>query len=203
MKGRFVFVGLCLSALTYAQQVKVYFDGEVEDMREPPILRGGRTLLGLREVFDRLGCVVYYDSRTKTITAWRAERTINLQIGRAEAMIDGRTVTLDQPPIIEGRTTYVPLRFISESLGAGCKYVGSENSVYIDSKAMRYFSESAPFKAGDKALYLYRREWHHCTILKVYDNADQEDSYQIDFTEPSGRKITPTVLRRYVRFPSR
>jgi len=192
-----------LSGTALSQEVKVYFDGSVEDMRDPPILRGGRTLLGLRETFDRLGCVVYYDSRTKTITAWRAERTINLQIGRAEAMVDGRNVTLDQPPIIEGRTTYVPLRFISESLGAGCKYVGRENSVYIDAAAMKYFDEPAVFKPGDNALYLYRREWHPCKILKVYDHASTEDSYQLDFTEPSGRRITPVVLRRYVRFPFR
>lgn len=182
-------------------EVKVYFDNKVEDMREAPILRGGRTLLGLRETFDRLGAVVYYDSSTKQITAWRSERMITLQIGRQEAMIDGRTITLDQPPIIEGITTYVPLRFISESLGAGCKYVGSSNSVYIDTKVMGFFDEPAPFKAGDACMYLYRREWHPAKVLKVNDYSDKEDVFQIEFKEPSGRVITPSVGRRYLRKP--
>lgn len=199
-----MFKALVLAALCApGQEVKVYFDNEVEDLREPPILRGGRTLMGLRETFDRLGAVVYYDSSTKQITAWRAERTIMLQLGRKEAMIDGRTIELDQPPIIEGRTTFVPLRFLSEALGAGVKYVGSTNSVYIDTTTMKFFDEEAPFKVGDTVWYLYRREWHPAKVLKVNDLPDKEDVYQIEFKEPSGRVITPSVGRRYIRFPSR
>lgn len=188
-------------ALAMIQEVKVYFDGSMEDMREPPILRGGRTLMGLRETFDRLGAVVYFDATTKQITAWRGERTVTLQIGRAEAMVDGRTLTLDQPPIIEGRTTFVPLRFLSEALGANVKYVGSSNSVYVDTMSMGFFNEKAPFKAGDSVLYLYRREWLPAKVLKVNDLADKEDVYLIEFKEPSGRVIKPSVGRRYIRKP--
>lgn len=192
---------LMIMVFCWPQEVKVFFDNQAEDMREPPILRGGRTLMGLRETFDRLGAVVYYDASTKQITAWRAERTINIQIGRAEAMVDGRTIKLDQPPIMEGRTTYVPLRFLSESLGAGVKYVGSTNSVYIDTTTMKFFDEMAPFKVGDTVWYLYRREWHPAKVLKVTDLRDKEDVYQIEFKEPSGRVITPSVGRRYIRIP--
>ena len=188
-------------ALAMIQEVKVYFDGSMEDMREPPILRGGRTLMGLRETFDRLGAVVYFDSTTKQITAWRGERTVTLQIGRTEAMVDGRTLTLDQPPIIEGRTTFVPLRFLSEALGANVKYVGSSNSVYVDTASMGFFNEKAPFKVGDDILYLYRRQWLPAKVLKVNDLADKEDVYLIEFKEPSGRVIKPSVGRRYVRRP--
>lgn len=194
---------IAVASAAHGQQVRVFFDGTEEDMREPAILRGGRTLLGLRETFDRLGAVVYYDSSTKSITAWRAERTVMIQIDNPEAQIDGKIITMDQPPIIEGRTTYVPLRFLGEALGAGVKYVGSSNSVFIDTKLMGFFQEKAPFKAGDSVYYLYRRDWHPAKVLKVYDYANKEDSYQIEFTEPSGRRITPTVGRRYIRFPTR
>jgi hypothetical protein len=190
---------LSLSLLASAQEVRVFFDGKEKSLREPAILRGGRTLLGLREMFDNLGAVVYYNSSTKQITAWRAERTIMIEIGRDEATVDGRTIKLDQAPMIEGRTTYVPLRFLSESLGAGVKYVGSSNSVFVETPPMNFFNEPAPFKAGDSVLYLYRLDWHPAKVLKVTDYPDKEDVYQIEFTEPSGRKITPSVGRRYVR----
>ncbi|MBS1715807.1 MAG: copper amine oxidase N-terminal domain-containing protein [Armatimonadetes bacterium] len=193
--GTFLVSSVCANA----QMIHVFFDGKEEDLREPAILRNGRTLLGLRETFDRLGAVVYYDSSTKEITAWRAERTVQIQIGRAQATIDGKTLTMDQPPIIEGRTTYVPLRFLSEALGAEVKYVGSSNSAYIDTVAMNFFNEKAPFKAGDAVLYLYRRSWHPAKVLHVTDHQDSEDSYKIEFKEPSGRVITPTVGRRYLR----
>lgn len=197
--------GLCLSwaSICVGQEVHVFFDGVEESLREPAILRGGRTLLGLRETFDRLGAVVYYDSSTRQVTAWRAERTILIQIDRPEAMIDGRTVTMDQPPIIVGSSTYVPLRFLSEALGAEVKYVSSSNSAFINTKTMNFFNETAPFKAGDTVYYLYRREWSPAKVLKVTDYPDKEDVYLIEFKEPSGRVITPSVGRRYVRFPTR
>lgn len=203
MRNLVLFVALAFAQLASAQEVRVFFDGTEEDLREPAILRGGRTLLGLRETFDRLGCVVYYDSRTRQITAWRAERTIMIQIDRAEAMIDGRTITMDQPPIIVGRATYVPLRFLSEALGAEVRYVSSTNSAYIETGPMRFFNETAPFKVGDSVYYLYRREWHPAKVLKVTDHENSEDIYVIEFREPTGRVITPSVGRRYVRFPTR
>lgn len=192
-------VAFALPVAGRCETVKVFFDGVQEDLREPPVLRNGRALLGLRETFDRLGAVVYYDSSTRRITAWRAERTIEITIGRGEAIVDGNSVHLDQPPIIEGNTTYVPLRFIGEALGAGVKYVGSRNSVYIDTKAMGFFDEKAPFEAGDEVLYLYRREWHPAKILGVTDHPKSEDVYKIEFKEPSGRVIRPSVGRRYLR----
>lgn len=192
------------SGLAVAQEVHVFIDGKEENLREPAILRGGRTLLGLRETFDILGAVVYFDSSTKQIMAWRSERTITLQLGRAEAMVDGRTLTLDQPPlVVNNRHTYVPLRFLGEALGAGVKYVGSSNSVYIETGPMRFFNEPAPFRAGDACLYLYRREWHPAKVLAANDYPNTEDTYRIEFKEPSGRIITPTVGRRYLRLPTR
>lgn len=113
-----------------------------------------------------------------------------------------RTLTMDQPPIIEGRSTYVPLRFLSEALGADCKYVGSSNSVYIETPPMGFFNEKAPFKAGDRVMYLYRRDWHPAKVLSVNDLAQGEDTYKIEFREPSGRVITPSVGRRYIRRPT-
>ncbi|BBO23451.1 MAG: copper amine oxidase N-terminal domain-containing protein [Fimbriimonadaceae bacterium] len=192
-------IGLLATALAQSQEVRVFIDGIEEELREPPILRGGRTLLGLRKTFDLLGAVVYYDSATKQITAWRAERTIQIQIGNPEAMIDGRSLKMDQPPIIENKSTYVPLRFLGEALGAGVKYVGSTNSVYIDTAPMGFFNEKAPFKAGDKVLYLYRRQWLPATVVQVFDHDDVEDQYVIDFVEPSGRKIRISPGRRYIR----
>ena len=192
-----------MGVTAHAQVIKVYFDGVQEDLREPAILRNGRTLLGLRETFDRLGAVVYYDSSTRRITAWRGERTVEITIGSPDAVIDGKPMTMDQPPIIEGRTTYVPLRFLGEALAAGVKYVGSSNSVYIDTVVMGFFNEKAPFRAGDSVLYLYRREWKEAKVLKVTDHASTEDVFQIEFVEPSGRVIKPSVGRRYIRAVSR
>lgn len=183
--------------------ITVYYDGVLDDAGTKPILRNGRTLVPLREIFDRLGAVVYYSPSDKRILAWRAESDVELQVNSREAKVNGQTVMLDSPPIIHqsdrGAVTMVPARFISDALKAGVKYDGSVNQVHIDTTTMGFFDEVAPFNAGDEVLTLYRREWHPATIMSVIDHDDKEDKYLIRFVEPSGRVITPNVGRRYIR----
>jgi hypothetical protein len=46
------------------------------------------------------------------------KKIIKLQIGNKIAYVDGNELTLDVPPQIINRRTMVPVRFISEGLGA-------------------------------------------------------------------------------------
>ena len=56
---------------------------------------------------------------------------IDLWVGKDEALVGGRAVTMDVPPqIVDGRTL-VPLRFISENLGAGVVYNPADQSITI------------------------------------------------------------------------
>jgi len=53
-------------------------------------------------------------------------RTIILTMGKPEALVNGQPVPLDAPPVeIQGRTM-VPLRFVSEQLGAKVYWVGDQ-----------------------------------------------------------------------------
>ena len=45
-------------------------------------------------------------------------RTISLQPGIRSAAINGKLTRLDQPPVLDGGRVLVPLRFVSEALGA-------------------------------------------------------------------------------------
>lgn len=54
------------------------------------------------------------------------ERSIVLTIGQDTAMVDGKAVKIDAPPIIKGDRTMVPLRFVAQSLGAKVYWVGRD-----------------------------------------------------------------------------
>jgi phosphate transport system substrate-binding protein len=54
-----------------------------------------------------------------------ATRTIALTIGSKTAIVDTRTVTLDSAPFIVSGRTMLPLRFISEQMGAGITYTAT------------------------------------------------------------------------------
>ncbi|MEW8980024.1 MAG: copper amine oxidase N-terminal domain-containing protein [Symbiobacterium sp.] len=54
------------------------------------------------------------------------ERTITLTINHPVAVVDGKEVPLDAPPVIRNDRTMVPVRFIAEQMGAKVYWVGAE-----------------------------------------------------------------------------
>jgi hypothetical protein len=66
------------------------------------------------------------------------KKIIKLQIGNKIAYVDGNELTLDVPPqIINGRTM-VPVRFISEGLGAEVGWDGATKTVTITMDSIDY-----------------------------------------------------------------
>jgi len=57
---------------------------------------------------------------------------IVLQIGSKTAFVDGKQVELESPPVIVNSRTMVPIRFISESLGARVNWIGETKTITID-----------------------------------------------------------------------
>lgn len=88
----------------------------------PPIIMQGRTLVPMRDIFEALGASVNYNALTRGITATRDSSTVNLQIGNRAASVNGQTIYLEQSPIVTGGSTLVPLRFVSEAMGARVSY---------------------------------------------------------------------------------
>ena len=82
-----------------------------------PIIKNRRTLLPIRTLIETLGGKVsWFDKENKVVIELNGHSVV-LWIGKTTALVDGSKVTLDvAPEIINGRT-YLPLRFISESLG--------------------------------------------------------------------------------------
>ena len=112
-----------------AWALSVTVNGQTATFNPPPIERAGRVFVPLRGVFERLGAsVVYQDG---VINATGNNRTISLRIGSTTAAINGEAKTIDVAPFIIGASTYVPLRFVSEALGAGVNYDSSNAIVAL------------------------------------------------------------------------
>ena len=112
-----------------AQAQTVMVNGSQLALNPGPIERAGRVFVPLRSIFERLGASVVYQSGT--INATKGQRTISLTIGSTQATVDGQPQIVDVAPFIVGATTYVPLRFIAQSLGATVNYNSSTNVVAI------------------------------------------------------------------------
>ncbi|KKM12453.1 hypothetical protein SY88_03350 [Clostridiales bacterium PH28_bin88] len=106
------------NGVTAAQPISITLDGEELDFDVAPVLESGRVLVPVRVIFEAFGATVDWDTATNTITARRDNDTIKLTIGNKTAHKNGEAVELDVPAkIIRGRTL-VPVRFVSEALGA-------------------------------------------------------------------------------------
>ena len=126
-------LGLVLSSslAAQAQGVTVLVDGTPVQFDQPPVMEGGRVLVPMRGVFERLGASVVYVPESKQIRATHGNTMIDLTIGSRDARISGRPAQLDMPASTIGGRTVVPLRFISESLGADVRWDAPNRTVSI------------------------------------------------------------------------
>lgn len=186
-------------------EVSVFFNGQQKAVRFPPILRNGRALVHVRETFNFLDCAVKGTYGDKKVEAWRGETHIVIEVDKNYATVNGTKVSLDQPALIHpyktGPGLLVPIRFVAQTLEAKVDYTGSSNRVDIDTSTMPFLGEKPPFKPGDKVMFLLTGKYVYipARVVKVRDWPTSEDSYTITYKDKSGRKLTPTVGRRYIK----
>ncbi|KAB8139243.1 hypothetical protein F9U64_01060 [Gracilibacillus oryzae] len=122
------FSGISVSA---ADGVSILINGEKQYYDQPPIVQDGRTLVPLRGIFEALGADVGWDAKNRVVTAEKDDIDIWLKIGSKYTKVNGQTVTIDVPAQIKNARTLVPLRFVSESLGADVGWNASTRTVDI------------------------------------------------------------------------
>ena len=90
----------------------------------PPFIDNGRVLVPLRAIAESLRAQVEWDSTSWSVIMQLDDKTLILPIG---TLVPG----LDVPArIIDGKT-FVPLRYVSEELGANVVWDGEKQAVYI------------------------------------------------------------------------
>ncbi|WP_307605728.1 stalk domain-containing protein [Paenibacillus sp. V4I9] len=83
----------------------------------PPVIINGQAYLPIRSVSESFGAAVDWDQESLTVTVSTEYATITNRINSTTAYIDGEPAEIDGPSLLLAGRTYVPLRFISESLG--------------------------------------------------------------------------------------
>ncbi len=95
------------------------------------IVRGGTILIPLRSMFEQMGASVSYDSGTKSVTVSKPGSEVRVTVGRPEVVINGEARPLDVPPMIYQGTVLVPVRVISEGMGAYVQWVPDRQIVVV------------------------------------------------------------------------
>lgn len=122
---------VAVAAISSAQ-IQVQVDGNaVYFPNAQPQYINGRVLVPLRGVFEQLGANVRWDQADQRVSATRGTTDVELRIGSRRASVNGSTVDLDVPPMVLNGSTMVPIRFVSEALGAQVGWVDAQQLVKI------------------------------------------------------------------------
>ena len=103
------------------------------------LVKGGTLLIPLRSMFEQMGATVSYDAASKTATVSKPGAEVKVTVGKPEVSINGEARPLDVPPMIYQGSVLVPVRVISEGMGAYVQWVPDQHVVVV-----RYIPPTPP-----------------------------------------------------------
>lgn len=91
----------------------------------------GRAMVPIRFVSEQLGAKVGWSKEKRQVTIIDGETELVLTIGSSTVLVNGQFAEIDCPAEIKGGRTFVPLRFVSENLGAEVNYDSATKQITI------------------------------------------------------------------------
>ncbi len=114
-----------------SNDISVILNDKKLEFSQSPVIENGTTLVPMRAIFEAMGAEVNWDGETKTVTSSKDNTSIKLTVDSNSAEVNGSNVSLAVPAKIVNGSTMVPLRFVSESLGAEVSWDGETKTVSI------------------------------------------------------------------------
>ncbi|MCD6359880.1 MAG: copper amine oxidase N-terminal domain-containing protein [Armatimonadetes bacterium] len=115
-------VALILVTLIVGSTVAAFGDATVVWI--PRLEEAGRLLVEMRPALELLGWQVQWTPEEERVDATRAGLTMTMWMDEPEVLVNGESVMLDVPPRLMWNRTFVPLRFVAETVGAQVEYQG-------------------------------------------------------------------------------
>lgn len=139
----FILIMMCFTvsasaanSITELPDVKIVIDGKIGTYNNTPISMNDRTLLPLKEILVNLGVQddnehIIWNADERSVTIKKDSKEIILKIGSDKATVNGEELVLDASPVIYKDKTYIPVKFVAQSLGKKVVWDGSSQCVLI------------------------------------------------------------------------
>ncbi|SER24865.1 Copper amine oxidase N-terminal domain-containing protein [Gracilibacillus ureilyticus] len=124
--------------------------------------------LPMRSIFEAFDSTVKWDGETRTVTAINENHTIVLKIDSDIALIDGVKKKLPEKVMIFQGSTMVPVRFISETLGAEVEWRSEFKEVIITKEDMQFTIRTFPTKGYEEDEYGVAYKEHQIQAVEFY-----------------------------------
>lgn len=173
-----------------SNDISVRVDGKrVDFANTQPMEINNRVLVPLRGVFEQMGATVRWIPANREVVAMRGSDEVRLYIGDRTAHVNGRSVRLDVPARIIRGSTMVPIRFVSEALGADVGWLAASRLVTIDTSMANVGSGENSAEIYSEARNMKRVILPDNTVIpvKLNDKLTSTGSYR-------GETFTATVV---------
>jgi N-acetylmuramoyl-L-alanine amidase len=100
-----------------------------------PEMVNGKVMVPLRVVGEQLGYQFKWEPQAYKISIQKNSTDMSMYVGRTSADVNGKTVNLDESPVLRGNSTMVPLRFVGEQMGLKVDWNNKNKSVNLSQKA--------------------------------------------------------------------
>lgn len=185
-------VGLSATALAdETPEIKVQINGVNLAMQgNEPVMRNGSVFVPLRTIFEGLGAEISYDEATSTVSAARGSQAVDFVVGAKEMNVekDGQknVLTTENPSFVSNNSTYVPVRFVADALGANVEWDNNTQTVVIMDTTKLAADLDGKFTIMDK--YLAYNKDFSTRALKFSGNVNY------DMTIAEGEDAIPVKL---------
>lgn len=122
-----------LSSAAAKLSLRVELNGEriIFPDAQPYVDKNNRVQVPVRFVSEALGAKVGWTSKTKTVSIQLEDTSVNLVIDKKTYTVNGTSKQMDTAALRKSNRTFVPLRFVSEALGANVKWDSQNFTVSI------------------------------------------------------------------------
>lgn len=131
----FVLTFIMLFSVSATTKIIVTIDGKTIPFSSEPILKNNSVLVPMRQIFEALDAQVDWIASTKSILAKKGNVSIELKIGSKVAYKNGVSIQLVAAPQVFNGVTYVPPKFIAESLGCLVEWSKNTNTLAITTQS--------------------------------------------------------------------
>ena len=118
LTGAIIVFTMLLTAVGVSAQVNVVVDGEKLELKNEAFIEDGRTLIPVRAIFEALDAKVLWFEDRRLVVAFSGNSMLQIGINSDSLYVNDDEIPLDVPARIVDDRTYIPLRAVSEALGA-------------------------------------------------------------------------------------
>lgn len=113
--------------------VQIVLDGnELKVSKDTKVTNvNGSTMVPFRVIGENLGFGVKWEQKSQKVLINKGSKSIELVVNDKTATVNGKKMTLDNPPLLQNNIVVVPVRFVSEQMGIQVSWDGANQTVYL------------------------------------------------------------------------